>query len=85
MVARAVRPPGGTIAPFSHDLHFTEKYNVVSDKLITYELTYIDPQTFTKPVKVAGYMFPADPNAEEYVPENSCHEGSYALIDTFGF
>jgi len=76
---------GGTIAPFSHDLHFTERFTVVSDKLITTELTYSDPQTFTKPVTTAGFMYPTDPDGEEYVPEFTCHEGSYALLDTFGF
>jgi len=75
---------GNTLAPFSKQLHATERYTVQSDKLITFELIYDDPKTFTKPVKVAGYLAPPD-TEEEFVPEFTCHEGSYALIDTFGF
>ena len=75
---------GNTFAPFSRQLHFTERFTVVSDKLITYEITYDDPKTFTRPVKSAGYFFPAD-EEEELAPEVTCHEGSYALEDVFGF
>jgi len=57
---------------------------VVSDKLITFVMTYEDPQTFTRPVKVAGFLYPQDED-EELAPEFSCHEGSYQLINIFGF
>jgi hypothetical protein len=57
---------------------------VVSDKLITFVMTYEDPQTFTRPVKVAGYFYPQDED-EELTPEFTCHEGSYQLEDIFGF
>ena len=57
---------------------------MVSDKLITFVMTYDDPKTFTRPVKVAGYLYPHDED-EELTPEFTCHEGSYALQDIFGF
>ena len=57
---------------------------MVADKLITYEITYDDPKTFTRPVKSAGYFYPSD-EGEEMAPEITCHEGSYALPDVFGF
>ena len=75
---------GVTIAPFSRDLHLTERYKVESDKLITFELVYDDPKTFTHPVKSVGFLYPYDEN-EELTPEVTCHEGSYALPDVFGF
>jgi len=74
---------GATIAPFSDVLRLTERFTVVSDKLITYEITYDDPKTFTRPVKSAGYFYPSD-DGEELV-EVTCHEGSYALRNVFGF
>jgi len=75
---------GATFPPFSKALRLTERFAVVSDKLITYELTYDDPKTFTRPVKSAGYFYPPD-EGEELAPEVTCHEGSYALQNTFGF
>src|SRR5262249_45059278 len=75
---------GNTLARFSKELQFVERYKVVSGALITYEIEYIDPKTFTKPVKVVGYLAPPDTD-EEFVPEFTCHEGSYALFDVFGF
>ena len=75
---------GATFPPFSKALRLTERFAVVSDKLITYELTYDDPKTFTRPVKSAGYFYPPD-EGDELAPEVTCHEGSYALQNTFGF
>jgi hypothetical protein len=75
---------GATFAPFSKALRLTERFTAVSDKLITYEITYDDPKTFTRPVKSAGYFYPYDDD-EELAPELTCHEGSYALLDAFGF
>jgi hypothetical protein len=81
---RAYFGVGVTIAPFSRELHLTERYTVVSDKLITFELIYDDPKTFTRPVKSVGFLYPYDED-EELVPEVTCHEGSYALPNIFGF
>ena len=81
---RAFFGVGNTFAPFSKALHLTERFTVVSDKLITFELTYDDPKTFTRPVKSAGYFYPADED-EELAPEFTCHEGSYSMLDVFGF
>ena len=75
---------GNTFPPFSRQLHLTERFTVVSDKLITFVLTYDDPTMFTRPVKSAGYFYPANDN-EELAPEFTCHEGSYQMQDIFGF
>jgi hypothetical protein len=75
---------GNTKAPFSEQFHTTERYTVVSDKLITFQLTYVDPWTFTQPVVSAGYLFPLD-DKEQLIPEITCHEGSYTLPNVFGF
>ena len=81
---RAYYGVGNTFAPYSRELHITERFTVVSDKLITFVLTYEDPKTFTRPVKVAGYLYPGNED-EELAPEFTCHEGSYAMPDIFGF
>ena len=81
---RAYYGVGNTFAPYSRQLHITERFTVVSDKLITFVMTYEDPKTFTRPVQVAGYFYPQDPD-EELTPEFTCHEGSYQLEDIFGF
>jgi hypothetical protein len=81
---RAYFGVGNTFAPFSKELHLTERFTVVSDKLITFELTYDDPKTFTRPVKSAGYFYPVDDD-EELAPEFTCHEGSYSMPNVFGF
>jgi hypothetical protein len=81
---RAYYGVGNTFAPYSRQLHITERFTVASDKLITFVMTYDDPKTFTRPVKVAGYLYPQDEN-EELTPEFTCHEGSYSMQDIFGF
>ena len=81
---RAYYGVGNTFAPYSRQLHLTERLTVVSDKLITFVLTYEDPKTFTRPVKVAGYFYPTDED-EELTPEFTCHEGSYSMPNIFGF
>jgi hypothetical protein len=81
---RAYYGVGNTFAPYSRQLHITERFTVVSDKLITFVMTYDDPKTFTRPVKVAGFFYPQDEH-EELTPEFTCHEGSYQLEDIFGF
>jgi len=81
---RAYFGVGNTFAPFSRQLHLTERFTVVSDKLITFELTYDDPKTFTRPVKSAGYFYPVNDD-EELAPEFTCHEGSYSMQNIFGF
>ncbi len=81
---RAYFGVGNTVAPFSQDLHLTEEFTVVSDKLITFVLTYDDPKTFTRPVKSAGFFYPQNED-EELAPEFTCHEGSYSMQNIFGF
>jgi hypothetical protein len=81
---RAYYGVGNTFAPYSRQLHITERFTVVSDKLIAFVMTYEDPKTFTRPVKVAGYLYPNDED-EELTPEFTCHEGSYSMEDIFGF
>jgi hypothetical protein len=81
---RAYFGVGNTFPPFSQELHLTEQFTVVSDKLITFVLTYDDPKTFTRPVKSAGFFYPNNED-EELAPEFSCHEGSYSMQNIFGF
>ena len=81
---RAYFGVGNTFPPFSQELHITEQFTVVSDKLITFVLTYDDPKTFTRPVKSAGFFYPMD-ETEEPAPEFTCHEGSYSMQNIFGF
>jgi len=75
----------GNTSRLSKELHLTERFTVVSDKLILFELTYNDPKTFTRPIKSAGFYYPSSDEDEELAPELTCHEGSYALLDAFGF
>ena len=81
---RAYFGVGNTFPPFSQELHLTELFTVVSDKLITFVLTYDDPKTFTRPVKSAGFFYPSN-EEEELAPEFTCHEGSYSMQNIFGF
>jgi len=81
---RAYFGVGNTFPPFSQELHLTEEFVVVSDTLITFVLTYDDPKTFTRPVKSAGFFYPANED-EELAPEFTCHEGSYSMQNIFGF
>lgn len=81
---RAYFGVGNTFPPFSQQLHLTERFTVVSDKLVTFVLTYDDPKTFTRPVTSAGFFYPVNDD-EELAPEFSCHEGSYAMQNIFGF
>jgi hypothetical protein len=81
---RAYFGVGNTFPPFSQELHLTERFTIVSDKLITFVLTYDDPKTFTRPVKSAGFFYPANED-EELAPEFTCHEGSYSMQNIFGF
>jgi hypothetical protein len=81
---RAYFGVGNTFPPFSQQLHLTERFTVVSDKLITFVITYDDPKTFTRPVTSAGFFYPAN-EEEELAPELTCHEGSYSMQNIFGF
>ena len=46
---RAYYGVGNTFAPYSRQLHITERFTVMSDKLITFVMTY----SFTAPRRVA--------------------------------
>jgi len=81
---RAYFGVGNTFPPFSRELHLSERFTVLSDKLMTFVLTYADPKTFTRPVTSAGFFYPVNDD-EELAPELSCHEGSYAMQNIFGF
>jgi hypothetical protein len=70
-------------APFTRELRFTERFKVVSRQLIDYELIYEDPKTFTKPVRVAGFFYPANDDYE--IMETVCTEGNYQLRNMYGF
>ena len=59
----------------SHDLSVTERFTRVSDKVIEYEATVVDPKTFTDKVVIAFPMALTD--AQMF--ESACHEGNYSM------
>jgi hypothetical protein len=71
---------GGKIAvgnaPYSEDLKLIERFTRTAANTIDYEVTIIDPQTFTKPWKVA---FPINREPGYQIFEYACHEGNYAM------
>ena len=67
---------GGT--PYSNDLVLTERFTRVAENTLNYEAIINDPQTYTKPWKVA---FPLHLNPNYQMVEYACHEGNYALED----
>jgi hypothetical protein len=68
---------------YSTAMRLTERFTMVSPELILYEITYDDPNLFTRPVKSVGYFYPSDDDEE--VMEITCHEGSRTLYNIYGF
>jgi hypothetical protein len=68
---------------YSTAMKLTERFTMVSPKLINYEIIYDDPGLFTRPIKSVGYLYPSDDDEE--VMEITCHEGSRTLYNIFGF
>ena len=66
----------------SEDLHTVERFTIVDDTTIDYEVTIDDPKLFTGPWKVAGYFSRAANGVESL--EFACAEGSQTLQNIFG-
>ena len=66
----------------SEDLHTVERFTIVDDSTIDYEVTIDDPKLFTGPWKVAGYFLRAANGVESL--EFACAEGSQTLKNIFG-
>ena len=66
----------------SEDLHTVERFTIVNDNTIDYEVTIDDPQLFTGPWKVAGSFTRAAKGVESL--EFACAEGSQTLQNIFG-
>jgi len=61
----------------SSDLRLVERFKRVSKDLIEYQVTFVDPRTWTTPWTAAPDMKarPADAGVFEY----ACHEGNYGI------
>ena len=64
-------PPNNTI-PMTDKAHVTERFTLINPNTMTYELTYSDPQVFTKPF-TARMDWPRNEKYEFF--EYACHEG----------
>ena len=63
----------------SERLHVVERFTVVDANTIEYEATIDDPETYTRPWKVAMTLH-RDPTFRIF--EYACHEGNYAIPNT---
>jgi len=62
----------------SEKLHVVERFTRVNADTIQYEVTIDDPNTFTRPWKVA---IPLIRDAKYQIYEYACQEGNYAMTD----
>jgi hypothetical protein len=58
------------------NLRLTERFTRTDPKVLMYEWTVYDPETFTKPWSARYPMFKTDETIFEY----ACHEGNYGLL-----
>ena len=63
----------------SERLHVVERFTVVDANTINYEATIDDPETYTRPWKVA---MPINRDSRYRMFEYACHEGNYGLPNT---
>jgi hypothetical protein len=69
--------------PYLSDaLHTIERFTIVDQNIIDYEITIDDPKLFTRPWKVAGFFSRAATGVESL--EFACAEGSLTLQNIFG-
>ena len=66
----------------TEDLHTVERFTIVNENTIDYEVTIDDPKLFTGPWKVAGSFSRAAKDVESL--EFACAEGSQTLQNIFG-
>lgn len=70
--------------PYLSDaLHTIERFTILDDNNIYYEVTVDDPKLFTKPWKTAGLFRRGKAGAYE-IKEYACAEGSQTLENIFG-
>src|SRR5262245_35163637 len=62
--------------PTSDALHVIERFTRVAADVLNYEVSIIDPKTFTKPVKL---LLPLTTQPGYQVLPYECHEGNHAL------
>jgi hypothetical protein len=62
--------------PTSTALRLVERFRLQDAKTLLYEVRVEDPQTYTRPWKVA---FPIDRDESYVLYEYGCHEGNYAI------
>ena len=68
---------GGT--PTSEALKLTERYTRTDQNSVNYEVTIVDPKTYTEPWKVA-FPITQEPGYQNF--EYACHEGNYAMFNS---
>ena len=66
----------GSRAPQTPQRHVVERFTLVNQDTLRYELTVDDPDTYTQPWTVA-FNFKQDDNYQQF--EYACHEGNYAV------
>ena len=60
-------------------LHLVERYTRTGPDTLTYQVTVEDPTTWTRPWTALVELDKQD-NAENFVFEQTCHEGNYGLV-----
>ena len=63
----------------SEQLHVVERFTIVDEDTINYEVTIDDPKLYTAPWTVA---MPINRDAKYELYEYACHEGNYGLPNT---
>jgi hypothetical protein len=68
----------GDEAPTSERLRITERFVLIDDYTMRYEMTIDDPETWTRPWTVA---YPLERQSAYALSEYACHEGNYGLAN----
>jgi hypothetical protein len=69
----------GQLMLTSADVEFEERFTRTGPDTLQYELTIIDPKTWTRPWKVG---FPLQRDSGYQLFEYACHEGNYSMRNT---
>jgi hypothetical protein len=69
--------PEAVLNGATENLHLIERYTRVSEDYINWEITWIDPATWTKPWTEMIRL----KRSNEQIYEYACHEGNYSLPD----
>jgi hypothetical protein len=68
---------------YSDAMRLTERFTIIDENTIDWEVVYDDPKLFTRPIKSVGYLSRGFKDYEIY--EAACAEGSQTLQNIFGF